>query len=115
MATWFTMCVLRSPARLARYQKETQNLLLQQHGRPYHEMCFDMSALKKNQYVQGIWKEALRTGSASAAARVVVKESEIEGYMVKKGSVVMIPVHLLHFDEEVFPDPESIDHTRWAV
>jgi cytochrome P450 len=115
MATWFTMCVLRSPGGLTRYRKETQNLLLQQHGRPRHEMWFEMSALKTNQYVQGMWKEALRTGSASAAARVVVKDSEIEGYMVKKGSVVMIPVHLLHFDEEIFPNPERVDPMRWAV
>lgn len=115
MATWFTICVLRSPGGLAKYQKETQNLLLQQHGRPDHKIYFEMSALRKNQYVQGVWKEALRTGSASAAARVVVKDSEIEGYIVKKGSVVMIPVHLLHFDKDVFHDPESIDPTRWVV
>lgn len=115
MATWFTMCVLRSPDGLAKYRKEAQNHLLQQPKHSDHDLRFDMSTLKKNQYVQGVWKEALRTGSASAAARVVVKDSEIEGYTVKRGSVVMIPVHLLHFDEAVFQDPQRIDPIRWVV
>jgi cytochrome P450 len=115
MATWFTMCVLRSANGLSEYRKETQKYLIQEHERPEYELRFDMPALKRSQYVQGVWKEALRTGSASVAARVVVKDSEIEGYVVNKGSVVMIPVHLLHFDKDVFQDPDTIDPMRWAV
>ena len=115
MATWFTMCVLRSAGGLGQYRKETQKYLIQHDGRLEYELRFDMPALKRSQYVQGVWKEALRTGSASAAARVVVKDSEIEGYVVKNGSVVMIPVHLLHFDKEIFQDPDTIDPMRWVV
>ena len=115
MATWFTMCVLRSPGGLERYREEIKTALLPQEGRADHEMRFDIPALKKHQYIQGIWKEALRTGSASAAARVVVKDSDIEQYTVKKGSVVMIPVQLLHFDDEIFPESEKIKPERWMV
>lgn len=115
MATWFTMCVLRSAGGLKEYRKEAQKYLLQDHGRPEYELHFDVPGLKRSQYVQGVWKEALRTGSASAAARVVVKDSEIEGYIVKKGSALMIPVYLLHFDKDVFHDPDTIDPMRWVV
>jgi cytochrome P450 len=115
MATWFTICVLRSPQGLPRYEKELQSLILHRKEHRSHMMAFDMLSLKKNQYVQGIWKEALRTGSASAAARVVTRDSEIEGYMVQKGSVIMIPMHLLHFDHGIFPNPEKIDPMRWIT
>lgn len=90
-------------------------MILREPGQLEHEVRFDIQALKKNAYIQGVWKEALRTGSASAAARVVAKESEIEGFVVKPGSVVMIPVQLLHFDEDIFPQSQRIDPARWTV
>lgn len=115
MATWFTWCILKSPGGLDAYREEIEKILILENGRPDHEVRFDIQLLKENQYVQGVWKEALRTGSASAAARVVAKDSEIEGFVVRPGSVVMIPVHLLHFDEKVFEDPHEIDPTRWIA
>jgi len=115
MATWFTLCVLRSPGGINAYRKEIEKLVKRDKGRPEYELRFDVAGLKKNQYVQGVWKEALRTGSASAAARVVVKDSEIEGFVVKSGSVLMIPVRLLHFDAKVFSEPEKIDPYRWVI
>lgn len=113
MATWFTWCILRSAGHVETYRNEVEKSLVRDPSRADHELRFDMQALKKNQYIQGIWKEALRTGSASAAARVVVKESEIEGFVVKPGSVLMIPVQLLHSDESVFTNPSKIDPHRW--
>ena len=115
MATWFTMCIIQSPGGLQAYRKKIQQSILPRQGAADYQMHCDMPSLKRNEYVQGVWKEALRTGSASAAARVVVKDSELEGYMVKKGSVVMIPVQLLHFDSSVFLDAERIDPGRWIA
>ncbi len=113
MATWFTMCIVRNSERLEQFRKESRSHLLQQDGSDPNDLRFDMPKLKGNPFIQGLWKEALRLGSASAAARVVAKDAELEGYVLKKGSVILLPVRLLHFDENVFPDPESFEPRRW--
>lgn len=113
MATWFTVAVLSSTERLQRFRKEVLNMLLPQDGRPGDDLRFNISGLKANPFIQGVWKEALRLGSASAAARVVVKDTELEGYVVKKGSVILLPVQLMHFKPEAFTDPDRFEPERW--
>lgn len=115
MATWFTWCILRSPGGIDAFRREIENLVIHDEGKPEHELRFDVPALKNSQYIQGIWKEALRTGSASTIARVVVRESELESFTVRPGTVVMVPVQLLHFDPKIFPQPEKIDPERWIL
>ncbi|WPH00652.1 cytochrome P450 [Acrodontium crateriforme] len=115
MATWFATCASNSPAALARYRKEASTLLFPGTSGSFHELGFDVIALKKNQYIQGLWKESLRLGSASAAARVVMEDCELEGYKLKKGSVILLPVQLMHFDESVFPEAKSLLPERWMV
>lgn len=76
----------------------------------------EIAVIKDNPYVHGLWLEALRLGTASAAARVVMDEdAEVEGYLVKRGSVLLMPVQLMHFDENVFPDPGEIQPERWMT
>jgi len=113
MATWFTYCAAGTTGRLAKFRKALSETQVQ--SSEDSEPRFDISALKKNAYISGLWKEALRLGSASAAARVVMEETELEGYVVKKGSVLLMPVQLMHFDEEVFPQPEEIRPERWIL
>ena len=115
MATWFTVCARRSPGGLDRYREEARKAILLKERVTRHQPKFDTDVLKANEYVQGVWKEALRTGSASAAARVVVKETELEGFLVKQGSVILLPVQLLHFNEAVFEDPLKIMPSRWMA
>ena len=115
MATWFTVCTVLSPGGFELFLEEAIKCTLPGERSPDSRIKFDLAAIPKNPYIQGVWKEALRTGSASAAARVVVKDTNVEGYLVKKGSVVLIPVHLLHFNPEVFEHPEQIKPQRWIV
>ncbi|KAI9732732.1 MAG: hypothetical protein M1818_007466 [Claussenomyces sp. TS43310] len=113
MATWFIVSIIQSPERLERFRREVYPLLIPQSGLNPNDLRFDMAKLKANPYVHGLWNEALRLGSASAAARVVSKDTELEGYALKRGSVVLLPVQLLHFDEDVFPNPEQFIPERW--
>jgi cytochrome P450 len=115
MATWFILCIIQSPERLARYRKICQEVLLPQEGNHADDLRFDMAKLRADPFVQGLWKEALRLGSASAAARVATKDVEVEGYTLRKGSVVLMPVRLMHFNTDIFPAPERFDPERWIV
>lgn len=113
MATWFILCIIQSDERLRKFREVIQPLLLPQSNSNPNDLRFDMEKLKANPYIRGLWNEALRLGSASAAARVVSKDTELEGYILKRGSVVLLPVRLLHFDEEAFQEPEKFIPERW--
>lgn len=114
MATWLLLCIIQDSGRLARFQQEAQAILLPPSlATDSNDLRFDISKLKANIYIQGIWKEALRLGSATAAARVVVDDAEIEGYFIRKGSVVLLPVALMHFDPVIFPSPSAFKPERW--
>jgi cytochrome P450 len=113
MATCFMMSILESADRLKRFRREALDMLLPYDNRDKSNLRFDVSALKASPFIQGIWKEALRLYSASAAARVVTKDTEIEGYVVRKGSVILLPVQLMHFNPDAFPNPDKFDPERW--
>lgn len=113
MATWFTYCAANTQERLTKFREELVGARLPSPDDEH--VGFDTQALKKNAYIAGLWKEALRLGSTSAAARVVMEDAELEGYVVKKGSVILMPVRLMHFDESVFPKPSEIRPERWIV
>lgn len=72
-----------------------------------------MNALQANPFIHGVWNEAIRLGTQSAAARVVTRDTELEGYLLRQGSVVLLPSRLLHFDEDVYEDPYDFMPERW--
>lgn len=117
MASWFTWCAAGTAERLARFRLATKDARNNVVGDDNDFLPnVNISAVKDDPYVHGLWLEALRLGTASAAARVVMDEdAEIEGYLVKRGSVLLMPVQLMHFDENVFPDPREIRPERWMT
>lgn len=100
---------------LDRYRKEAYSALLPPDENDGNDLRFDVSVLQANDFIQGIWKESLRLYSASAAARIVTRDQEIEGYMIRKGSVVLLPVRLMHFNQDVFESPDDFSPERWIT
>ncbi|KAF2207330.1 hypothetical protein CERZMDRAFT_51311 [Cercospora zeae-maydis SCOH1-5] len=111
MASWYTWCAAGTPQRLASYRSAARQAL----GHNFNTRELRVPELKEHPYIHGLWLEALRLGTASAAARVVMDEdAEVEGYILRQGSVILMPVHLMHFNSEVFPDPHAISPERWT-
>lgn len=110
LTTWFLTNVLQSPELLSQFQAECEKHLRSSEG---ENIEFDLPKLRGSPLVQGIWKESLRLGSVNSVARVLAKDIELEGYLLKQGSVILIPVQLLHYNTDVFPDPEKFDPERW--
>lgn len=115
MTTWFAWCASNTQERLQRYRKETASYLLPDADPSRGHYSFDRAALKTNLFVSGLWKEALRLGSASSAARVVMEDSEVEGYTLKQGSVILMPIALMHYDPNLFPQPYEVIPERWSL
>lgn len=116
MMSSFLLRLLTSPHHLSRFRREVHTYLLPPHLSAHaDDLRFNMSLLKANPFIQGVWKESLRLGVTSAAARVVTQDSIVEGYVLEKGSVLLLPVRLMHFDADVFDDPDSFVPERWIV
>ena len=54
--------------------------------------------------LRGVWLETLLLTAFSASVRYVTKDTDINGFMLRKGGRVMIPYQQLHSNEEVFGD-----------
>ncbi|KAI1087032.1 putative cytochrome p450 [Rostrohypoxylon terebratum] len=52
--------------------------------------------------LDAVWHETLRLSSNAASVRVAMQDTVIGGKLIRKGSRVMIPYRLLHFNENVF-------------
>ncbi|KAF2751719.1 cytochrome P450 [Sporormia fimetaria CBS 119925] len=61
------------------------------------------------------WYELLRTYGDSPVARYVHQDSAFDArYQVKKGSIIMTPLHLHNFDEGIWgPEAEAFDPSRF--
>lgn len=109
MLTWFIGVLLENPEILSRFRSKVESYSQNDSGN------LDTAQFSADHFIQSVWKEALRLGVTSASARVVTRDSQIEGYTVRKGSVILIPTRILHFDETVFPDPTRFNPWRWVT
>ena len=67
-------------------------------------------------YALQVFKEALRLyPPASAFVRVACQNTELGGYAIRRGTVVMISPYVLHRRLEEFPDPERFDPEHFAL
>jgi cytochrome P450 len=114
MGSWFTWVVASDPDRLARCRVESSKFLRRSKSRRFdHELDVDAAQLRSNKFMQALWKEALRIGTAASPARVVMEDAELEGYVVRKGSVILMPTALLHHSD-LFPRADQVDTERWT-
>lgn len=115
MATWFAYCAACDPSRLAKYRAAGTPFILpslnssDMASTPH----FDLPALVKDPFIQSLWLEALRLGTMSAAARVVTRETVLEGHLLRQGSLVLMPVQLMHFGADFLPEAKQFRPGRW--
>ncbi|KAL7794656.1 cytochrome P450 [Trichoderma afarasin] len=114
MSSWFTWVAASNPDRLAKCRAESLKFLRPSKSSRFdHELEIDAAQLRGNNFMQTLWKEALRIGTAASPARVVMEDTELEGYVVRKGSVVLMPTALLHHSD-LFPRSDQVDTERWT-
>ncbi|MGA9995152.1 MAG: cytochrome P450 [Pyrinomonadaceae bacterium] len=72
----------------------------------------DVAQLK---YTEMVLAEAMRLyPPAWAIGRLAVKECEIGGYTIPKGSLVLVSQYVTQRDARFFPEPERFDPERWT-
>ncbi|RYP42550.1 hypothetical protein DL768_010322 [Monosporascus sp. mg162] len=97
-AFWMLTYILLNPSYIEPLRKET-------------EAAFDGDALvdlhhlhNKCPLLEAVWFETLRLASNAASVRLVAEDTVIGGKILRKGSRIMIPYRLLHFDSAVYGD-----------
>uniref|UniRef100_A0A0K8T213 Cytochrome P450 6a14 n=1 Tax=Lygus hesperus TaxID=30085 RepID=A0A0K8T213_LYGHE len=91
--------------------KEVKQVLEKYDGQP----CY--SAVQDMVYLEQVISETLRKyPPLSSLSRKVVKEYRIPGsdLVLSEGSIVEIPVHMLHHDPQYYPEPEKFRPERFA-
>ncbi|HYO64428.1 MAG TPA: cytochrome P450 [Pyrinomonadaceae bacterium] len=66
-------------------------------------------------YTEMVVAETMRLyPPAWAVGRLAVREVEIGGYLIPKGSLVLLSQFVMHRDERYYPDPLRFDPERWT-
>ena len=66
-------------------------------------------------YTEMVLAESMRLyPPAWAIGRMALADCEIGGYLVPKGSLVLMSQYVMHRDERYFPDPLRFDPERWT-
>src|ERR1700737_1453054 len=65
-------------------------------------------------WTTAVFLEAMRYFSpAWAIPRVAIRDDDIGGHIVRKGTTVLIPTHRIHHDPRWWPDPEEFGPSRF--
>jgi cytochrome P450 len=71
--------------------------------------------LPRLKYTAQVLQEGLRLcPPAAAAARMAMQDIDIDGHRVEAGTMVMVGIHALHRDPELWDDPLAFDPDRFS-
>ncbi|HZW85123.1 MAG TPA: cytochrome P450, partial [Nitrososphaerales archaeon] len=75
----------------------------------------NMEEVHELDYAGMVFAEALRTyPPAWVMMRQARMASELGGYQIKKGSLILLSQYITHNSPRYFPDPERFDPDRWT-
>jgi cytochrome P450 len=105
--TWAWCLLCQHPDVYQKVQQEVESVL--QGRSPRYD---DLARLP---YCLQVFKETMRLYPPAAnIVREAVHDIEIDGYLVPRGSTLMVSPYTLHHKPEYFPDPETFDPERFA-
>lgn len=98
VCTWAIMEMIRDRDLLTRLREEIDGVLVVENG----ETRFDLQRLVNLPLLQSVYVEVMRLRVSINVTREVVQPLEVEGYLLKPGSVLQAPTELSHYDEAVW-------------
>jgi len=106
--TWAWHMLSQNPEAERRLHEEVDAVLAR--GRlPTAE---DFASLR---YTEMVVAETMRLyPPAWAIGRLAVEDHEVGGYLIPRGSLVLVCQYVMHRDARYFTDPESFDPERWT-
>jgi cytochrome P450 len=66
------------------------------------------------EWTAACFQEALRLrGPVWILEREAIGDDEIDGHHIPAGATILVPIHLVHHDQRMWPDPERFDPRRF--
>ena len=98
VSTWAVMEMIRDRELLTRLRKEIDGVIVVEDG----ETKFDLQRLVNLPLLQSLYVEVMRLRVSINVTRELVQPLEVEGHLLKPGSVLQAPTELSHYDEAVW-------------
>ena len=106
--TWAWVLLAQNTEAESALHEELDSVL--EGGRP--PTVEDLSALR---YTEMVVAETMRLyPPAYAIGRLSLEDQEVGGYLIPRGSLVLVSQYVMHRDPRFFPDPERFDPLRFA-
>jgi cytochrome P450 len=105
--TWSWLLLAHHPAASIALQTELEHVL--------GETTATMADLPRLRFAESIVAESMRLfPPASILKRRAIRNCEIGGYSVRKGTSIMLPIVVVHRDPRFFNDPDKFRPERWT-
>lgn len=105
--TWTFHLLAQHPEVVAKLEAEVDQVL---DGR-----APSMADLPHLPYTEMVINESLRLfPPAWMIGREPVEDLQVGEYLISKGESILMPIYILHRDEQTFPEPEAFRPERWA-
>ena len=115
--TWMLYHIFSDPAVLNDCRKEVSEIMATSHTAQGALMrSLDLATLKRNCPILGsTFQEVLRRHAVGTSVRQVMRDTLLEErYLLKEGSVVLMPSVVVHSDASVWgPDVSAFNHRRF--
>ncbi|KAF2837754.1 cytochrome P450 [Patellaria atrata CBS 101060] len=116
-STYWMLCfVFSDPAVLKDCRNEIARIISQDVGPDGSNVyTIDLSDMKVNcPILTSTWQEVLRVCGSGLPVREVLEDCEVEGYLLKKGSTLIMPTNVIHASKEIWGDDVAeFNHKRF--
>ncbi|KAK6346481.1 hypothetical protein TWF696_006611 [Orbilia brochopaga] len=106
--SWMLIYILRNPSLLPRLRKEVETAIFVEP-----ELSIDWPTLMKLPLLLSVYQETLRLAVSNMTARVVTEDTDVDGYIFKKGRMMIAPSRALHLSP-VFDHPSHPMTEFWG-
>ncbi|KAF3765693.1 putative cytochrome P450 [Cryphonectria parasitica EP155] len=107
IATWVVMEAAQDPALLQALQKEVDQVFAEDH-------TLVIPKLLALPLLQSVYTEALRLHMSFNLPRTTRDKVVMDGYEIRKGTLVLAPIEIAHLDEAVWGSPGHPASEFWA-
>lgn len=118
---WSLLYMIRSPDAMKAASEEVQKVLDSSGQKPNPNkptLCLSREELDNMPVLDSVIKEAMRLSSASLNIRVAKEDFLLhldnqESYHIRKDDVIALYPPMLHFDPEIYEDPQEYKYDRY--
>ncbi|KAI0184116.1 cytochrome P450 [Xylaria flabelliformis] len=115
-AWWFLYHIFSDPKVLSDVRSELEACVRVLPDTDFHSHSIDLACIRQScPILLSTFQEMLRFRAINAGPRLVMEDVMLEGYLLKKGNIVMIPASVHQTDRPTWGDDATIfDHMRFV-